>query len=1082
MIGKLSFSQSFPTPASLSTGQGIFGADDPNWFVSQQCFAAGSEPNPTDISVTYSPAVILSTVPPVWIDPSTLPAPVNNGNWIGLNATAGSDDAGGCARYYRLPINLPANCGTVSVTSPGAYSLVFDGYVDNTLMKVFLNGVNIGVPSGGSFAAGGQLTFTVSGPWLVGMNYLDVLVENGVSVPPNPAGFLMVASPSASSADSDGDGVNNLVDACPCEAGATSNGCPPPNQCNVAAIRTAFTGAGCTELFSCYDGCSLYFYYPTAGSSQAAETFAQSLGGHVVSIQSTTENTCLQSELSSNGFGGVIWIGYTDNVNEGTHYWLDGSPIGYTNWSSGEPNNSGGSEDCVQMYPDGMWNDLNCGNGAASILEVGLCPQATVISNTLQVCIGSSATLSVSTLFGSAPYSYTWLPNIGLASNTGSTVIASPSVTTTYTVASVDRYNCTTYANITLSVNPAPILAVNSATICRGIQTATLIVSGASSYSWSPATGLSSTTGSLVVGSPTASINSYTVTGADALGCVSSNTTFIRVNNIPNITATASQTAICYGQQSSNLSAGGAFSYSWTPSTGLNATIGANVIANPLVTTTYSVGGLNGFGCPNYTTITLAVIPLPTITVNSSSICLGQQTATLTSNGALTYTWAPNTNLSTTTGSVVFANPNANTTYSVLGTDVNGCFNYTTTVVTILVLPTITSNTLSVCIGQQTATFTANGAVNYSWTPSDFLSSTNTSNVEVVNADVETTYTVIGVDANGCFNYTTTVVTMIDLPIIIVSSSSVCPGQFPANILAIGGVNYSWTPSVTFNQPDGSDVETNPSTPTDYTVTGIDANGCTNTATTNVGFYIIPVASYVIDDSVLCIGDVSIITPSGGSGYELQPDNLFTLDEYVVSPQVTTTYTLIAFSDDGCYSINDPAITVTVNPLPIITAFSNTIINIGQTTSINASGGVTYQWNPTSGLACANCAVTDARPLENTYYIVTSSDANGCVNTDTVYVQVDFICGEYFVPNAFTPNGDGMNDYVNLHSACIGTYTFQIFDRWGEKVFETSDTKYSWNGTFRGKPMNTAVFMYRAEGVDLKGSPFSVKGNITLLR
>ncbi len=896
------------------------------------------------------------------------------------------------------------------------------------------------------------------------------------------------------------------------------------------------------------------------------------------------------------------------------------------------------------------------------------------------------------------PYSYTWLPNIGLSSNTGSTVIASPSVTTTYTVASVDRYNCTTYANITVTVNSQPNLSVNSPIICRGLQTATLIAGGANTYSWSPSTALSSTTGSLVTGNPTTT-TVYTVTGYNALGCSSSTTTIIKVNNIPNITVISSNTAICVGQQVSNLSAGGALSYSWSPSTGLSATIGANVIANPLTTTTYSVGGINGFGCPNFTTTTVVVNTLPIITANTASICLGQQTATLTANGASTYAWAPNTGLSSTTTSVVMANPNSSTTYSILGTDVNGCSNYATTNLTVWSLPIITSNSASLCIGQQSATLIANGAISYSWVPTTDLS-TSSGSIVVASPTVLTTYTVGGIDANGCANYTTATVSMLalpiiaanspsicigqqtatliatgantytwlptaglssntgslvtgtpsttttytiggtdthgcysfitntvtvlslpnvsvnnssicigqqtatgantyswfptlstgniinvnptsnmtytvvgsnlfgclnysvsnvtvyslpiilanspticigqqtatlsatgantytwvsqlttltgsvvtdnpiittsysiiatdlngcvntsttevvvnELPVIIVSSSSVCPGQFPANVLVIGGVNYSWTPTVTFNQPNGSDVDANPSIPTDYTVTGIDAKGCTNTATTNVGFYIIPVASYVIDDSVLCIGDGLVITPSGGTAYELQPDNFFTLDEYVLFPEVTTSYTLVAFSDDGCYSINDPVITVTVNPLPIVTAFSNTIINIGQTTSINASGGITYQWNPANDLTCANCSVTNARPLENTYYVVTGYDANGCANMDTVFVQVDYICGDYFVPNAFTPNGDGVNDFVNLHSACIGTYTFQIFDRWGEKVFETSDTKYSWNGTYRGRPMNTAVFMYKAEGFDLKGSPFSVKGNVTLLR
>ena len=82
----------------------------------------------------------------------------------------------------------------------------------------------------------------------------------------------------------------------------------------------------------------------------------------------------------------------------------------------------------------------------------------------------------------------------------------------------------------------------------------------------------------------------------------------------------------------------------------------------------------------------------------------------------------------------------------------------------------------------------------------------------------------------------------------------------------------------------------------------------------------------------------------------------------------------------------------------------------------------------------------------------------------------------------FSPNGDGLNDVVNIHGACIASYNFQIFNRWGELVFETKDPAFSWDGTFRGKPMDTAVFMYSADGITRDGKPFSAKGNITLLR
>ncbi len=94
--------------------------------------------------------------------------------------------------------------------------------------------------------------------------------------------------------------------------------------------------------------------------------FAQTLGASLVSVQSAAENQCIINSLNSMGQGGVIWIGFSDEAAEGSFVWYDQSPLGYTNWAPGEPNQSG-DEDCTQIYPDGMWNDLSCASANAQI-------------------------------------------------------------------------------------------------------------------------------------------------------------------------------------------------------------------------------------------------------------------------------------------------------------------------------------------------------------------------------------------------------------------------------------------------------------------------------------------------------------------------------------------------------------------------------------------------------------------------------------------------------------------------------------------------------------------------------------------
>jgi gliding motility-associated-like protein len=91
-------------------------------------------------------------------------------------------------------------------------------------------------------------------------------------------------------------------------------------------------------------------------------------------------------------------------------------------------------------------------------------------------------------------------------------------------------------------------------------------------------------------------------------------------------------------------------------------------------------------------------------------------------------------------------------------------------------------------------------------------------------------------------------------------------------------------------------------------------------------------------------------------------------------------------------------------------------------------------------------------------------------------------CGEMYVPNAFTPNNDGANDVLYVRGICLESLTFMVFNRWGEKVFETTDQRVGWDGSYKGEDLNTGVFVYRLEGKTYDGVGFSLKGNVTLIR
>ncbi len=279
------------------------------------------------------------------------------------------------------------------------------------------------------------------------------------------------------------------------------------------------------------------------------------------------------------------------------------------------------------------------------------------------------------------------------------------------------------------NINPLPSINVNSAIICNGAS-AILNATGASTYSWVPNIGLSSTTGANINASPNTTII-YSVNASDALNCPYVGTTTVTVNATP--TLSVNSATICAGDSATLTVSGTATSYTWSTS----ATT-TSISVTPTITTTYTVTGANVNGCVDTATASINIKPLPIIIVNNGDVCAGSS-FTLAASGANTYTY--------NSGSAVVT-PTTNTTYIIAGTNtVTACSNMAISTVTVNTLPTITasSNTTSICVGE-TATLTANGATTYTW------SNNATTNTVAIIPTISTTYTVMGTDGNGCTN------------------------------------------------------------------------------------------------------------------------------------------------------------------------------------------------------------------------------------------------------------------------------------------------------------------------------------------
>ena len=340
--------------------------------------------------------------------------------------------------------------------------------------------------------------------------------------------------------------------------------------------------------------------------------------------------------------------------------------------------------------------------------------------------------------------------------------IAAPTSNITYTVIATNASGCSGTANIPVTVLAPPAVTATSDSVCAG-QFATLTASGASNYQWS-----NNAIGNSISVNPS-STTTYSVVGMNGT-CADTAFATVVVNPLPNISVVSSGSFICNGG-TVQLDASGATAYSWTPSTGLSSTNSSSVIATLTSSATYTVSGIDTNGCANTQSVPVNVgLPVVITTATTdTTICEGTST-TLTVTGAYNFVWSPSTGLSSSIGNSVTALPTSNTTYTITGTDANGCSAQITIGVRVNPLPVVTASSSSNTLCAYTsATLSAFGAVNYSWTPSIGLSSSTGNTVSAIpNANI--TYTVTGVDSFGCAASASVNIDVLPAPVISISS------------------------------------------------------------------------------------------------------------------------------------------------------------------------------------------------------------------------------------------------------------------------------------------------------------------------
>lgn len=684
---------------------------------------------------------------------------------------------------------------------------------------------------------------------------------------------------------------------------------------------------------------------------------------------------------------------------------------------------------------------------SSSSVTVDVRPLPTVVTGPDEtICLNASVSLSAS-----GAVTYSWQPGGG----TSATINVSPAVTTDYTVTGTDAWGCSNTDVVRVTVNPLPpVDAGPDQSICYGAS-ATLQGSGANSYVWQP--------GGMTVPNPVVTpslTTNYTLTGTGINGCTNTDDVTITVNPLPVVTASSSDNEICAGDVIT-LTAGGAVTYLWTPGGS-----GSVITQAPAVSATYVVTGTDANGCEDTATVFVLVHPKPPVSAGPDNhICVGD-TATLTAGGASSYVWQPGAQTSASIN--VF--PGTTTNYTVTGTDLFGCTNTDVVAVIVHGLPNVSAGAdAAVCIGES-HTLTASGASTYLW------SNGVTGVVNTVSPTVLTTYTVVGMDIWGCSDDDDVDVDVFQLPFVSAVGDTICRGE-SGFLTGSGAVSYSWQPGNVFGNPG----VVSPTSTTTYTVIGTDVRGCENIAVATVLVHQLPPVD-AGPDRAICIGDSTQLSAGGALQFSWSPNDVSDpgIPDPVASPTGTTIYIVTGTDANGC--TNTDAVEVIVNPLPPITALDDQWLYAGQCMRLTATGGVTYAWSPPTFLDDPGAQQPLACPNDTITYYVTGVDANGCINNDSVIIYA-YGVPEPNIPTAFSPNGDGLNDVFRLESPkYFRMHSLTVYNRWGEKIFETSDASGGWDGTARGEPQPLGTYVFRVVGEDDVGYRVVRQGNVTLVR
>ncbi len=866
----------------------------------------------------------------------------------------------------------------------------------------------------------------------------------------------------------------------------------------------------------------------TATGTQVSHTYAAP-GNYNVTLTITSEG-CTESSTVAVTINALpsFTLGTDQSICEGESYQIVANGLGggeqlvwdpVTGLDNPGVSNPTATPAATTTYTLGVLDANGCASSDDIEIEVNPLPVADAGPDQT-ICDGDVATMAAS---GGAQYS--WDPVTDLVDPASANTAANPSATINYTVTVTDANGCEDTDDMTITVNPLP--AVNAgadASMCNQ-ETVQLNASGAGAYIWSPVTGLDDPN----VANPTFSgstTTTFTVTGTDANGCENTDDVEITVFPLP-VADFTDPSDVCLGNPSEIVdnSSGTGLVYSWNFGDGspIDNTVSPSHTYASDGTFVINLNLVDGNGCTASATGSATVFPLPAAGMNISDgmeFCEGEviqfENQSVGNNLDLLWNFGDNDflpafpNTTSTEENPTFAYTNfAFGPYTIrLGvTDAAGCYDQVQATIIIHDNPVADFESDIVCEGNQTS-FTDLSSVfisnvnTWNWDFGDGTGTSSAQNPTYLYTD-SGTYTVqLYVETDdGCNGITSNDVLVNPTPEVSLSGIDTCLNDetsFVNNTSPQDNTIATWLwdfgDGTQDNQLSAAHTYLNHGEFV-VTLTATTDSGCAANATTNVDVFPNPEPAFNLVEAVGCTPHQVLFVNQTTVATGLLSSYEWTLGDGTTTSETNPVYTyadsgfydvsLLAISDEGCTTFLEVENAVRANITPNA-AFSIKDDHLSLLDAVaeftdESEHALEWNWNLGDGTLTTTTDPVHTYTEPGTYDIILTVVNGECEDVAFGQVKVEPIV-TFYIPSAFTPNEDGVNETFFGTGESIRKYNMKISDRWGQLLFESNDPDFHWDGTFKGKQVEAGVYVYEFLLQDEFGHSHQYAGRVTLLR